>query len=281
ARSRAGGVETGRRHGPELQRLRGPGLPRRQSVDTVTADAMGHGRERLRERSRSPDAASPSGSSPRLEPADSMLVMAHAGPTVLEVRDLTKRFGATTAVDGVSFSVAEGETVGILGPNGAGKTTTIHMLLGLITPTSGEIRILGRDPHADRGALQNVGFSATYVHLPQTLTVRENLTVFARLYSVQRPQERIDHLLERLGAMHLRDRITRGLSSGQATMTHLAKSLLASPRLLLLDEPTASLDPDAADRARRQVQEIAKEENITSLITSHNMREVEELCDRI
>jgi ABC-2 type transport system ATP-binding protein len=200
---------------------------------------------------------------------------------VLEVVDLTKRFGDTTAVDHVSFSVEEGETIGILGPNGAGKTTTIHMLLGLITPTSGSIRILGRDPHSDRGALQNVGFSATYVHLPQTLTVRENLTVFARLYSVEHPAERIDHLLERLGATHLRDKITRGLSSGQATMAHLAKSLLASPRLLLLDEPTASLDPDAADRARRQVQEIAKEESITLLITSHNMREVEELCDRV
>jgi ABC-2 type transport system ATP-binding protein len=105
--------------------------------------------------------------------------------------------------------------------------------------------------------------------------------VFAQLYSVPRAGKRIDYLLERLGATHLRDRITRGLSSGQATMAHLAKSLLASPRLLLLDEPTASLDPDAADRARRQVEEIAREEGITSLITSHNMKEVEELCDRI
>jgi ABC-2 type transport system ATP-binding protein len=201
--------------------------------------------------------------------------------SVLEVADLSKRFGDTTAVDSISFSVAQGETVGVLGPNGAGKTTTIHMLLGLITPTSGSIRILGMDPHADRAALQNVGFSATYVHLPQTLTVRENLTVFARLYSLAKARDRIDHLLTRLGAMHLRDRITRGLSSGQATMVHLAKSLLASPRLLLLDEPTASLDPDAADRARRQVKEIAAEEDITLLITSHNMKEVEELCDRI
>jgi ABC-2 type transport system ATP-binding protein len=203
------------------------------------------------------------------------------GAPVLEVVDLTKRFGETTAVDGISFSVADGETVGILGPNGAGKTTTIHMLLALITPTSGSIRILGRDPITDRAALQDVGFSATYVHLPQTLTVRENLTVFAQLYGVPHADKRIDHLLTRFGAMHLRDRITRGLSSGQATMAHLAKSLLASPRLLLLDEPTASLDPDAADRARRQVQQIAEEEGISLLITSHNMKEVEELCDRI
>src|SRR5438552_14743553 len=147
-----------------------------------------------------------------MPPADASLV--------LEVVELTKRFGETTAVDHVSFSVSEGETIGILGPNGAGKTTTIHMLLGLITPTAGSIRILGRDPISDRSALQDVGFSATYVHLPQTLTVRENLTVFAQLYSVRNAQERIDHLLTRLEAMHLRDKITRALSSGQATRAH-------------------------------------------------------------
>ncbi len=200
---------------------------------------------------------------------------------VLEVQDLTKRFRTTLAVDGVSFSVRAGETVGILGPNGAGKTTTIHMILGLTTPTAGSVRILGRDPHADRGALQNVGFSATYVSFPQTLTVRENLKVYALLYEVPDARGRIDHLLERLGVSHLADKPTRALSSGQATMVHLAKSLLHSPRLLLLDEPTASLDPDAADRARRQIREIAREEGITQLITSHNMREVERLCDRI
>jgi ABC-2 type transport system ATP-binding protein len=186
------------------------------------------------------------------EPAVSMSGMSDSARPVLEVVDLTKRFGETTAVDSVSFSVAEGETLGILGPNGAGKTTTIHMLLGLITPTSGSIRILGRDPHSDRGALQNVGFSATYVHLPQTLTVRENLTVFARLYSVGRPAERIDALLTRLGAMHLRDKITRGLSSGQATMVHLAKSLLASPRLFCWTSrrPRSIRTPPTAPAAR-------------------------------
>ena len=200
---------------------------------------------------------------------------------VLEVTDLTKRYGDFTAVDEVSFLVRPGETLGVLGPNGAGKTTTIHMILGLVTPTAGSVSILGRDPHHDRGALEHVAFTATYVSLPQTLTVRENLRVFARMYGLVDPEPRIEYLLERLQASHLADRPTRHLSSGQATMAHVAKSLLGSPRLLLLDEPTASLDPDAADRARRQITEIARDEGITQLITSHNMKEVEELCDRI
>jgi ABC-2 type transport system ATP-binding protein len=202
-------------------------------------------------------------------------------PPVLEVLALAKRFGSATAVDGVSFSLRSGETVGLLGPNGAGKTTTIHMILGLVTPTSGRVRILGRDPHRDRAAVEQVGFSATYVSMPQTLTVRENLRVFARLYGVRNAEARIGGLVERLQITHLADRPTRQLSSGQATMAHVAKSLLASPRLLLLDEPTASLDPDAADRIRHQIASIADEEGITQLITSHNMREIEELCDRI
>ena len=200
---------------------------------------------------------------------------------VLQVEGLTKRYGEVAVVDDVTFRLRAGETVGVLGPNGAGKTTTIHMILGLVTPTAGSVRILGRDPHHDRGALEQVAFTATYVSLPQTLTVRENLRVFARMYGVRNAEERIVDLVERLAITHLADKPTRHLSSGQATMAHVAKSLLASPRLLLLDEPTASLDPDAADRARRQIQRIAAEEGITQLITSHNMKEVEELCDRI
>jgi ABC-2 type transport system ATP-binding protein len=200
---------------------------------------------------------------------------------VLEISGLTKRYGDFVAVDGVSFDVRRGETVGILGPNGAGKTTTIHMILGLVTPTAGSIRILGLDPNHERAALEVVGFTATYVSLPQTLTVRENLRVFARMYGLRNPDERIDYILARLEITHLADKPTRHLSSGQATMAHVAKSLLASPRLLLLDEPTASLDPDAADRARGQITEFATEEGMTQLITSHNMREVEKLCDRL
>src|SRR5712692_4129827 len=196
------------------------------------------------------------------------------GPPVLEVSNLSKRFGAGVAVDDVSFHVLPGETVGLLGPNGAGKTTTIHMILGLITPSSGTVRILGRDPHTDRGVLGAVNFSATYISLPQTLSVWENLRVFGHLYEVPDPRGRAEAVMARLGITHLRDRPTRSLSSGQATMAHVAKSLLNSPRLLLLDEPTASLDPDAADRARGVLRDIAREEGMTLLITSHNMREI-------
>lgn len=202
-------------------------------------------------------------------------------PDVLEVTDLAKRFGKVTAVAGVSFSVREGETLGILGSNGAGKTTTMHMILSLTSPSAGSIRICGRDPWRDREVLGKVGFAATYVSLPQTLTVFENLSIFARIYSVPNATDRIDHVLERLESMPLRDRLCRDLSSGQSTMVTLAKALLNSPSLLLLDEPTASLDPDAADRTRRHLQEFAREECTSTLITSHNMREVAELCDRV
>jgi ABC-2 type transport system ATP-binding protein len=212
-----------------------------------------------------------------MQPTDDLPVL----EPVLQVEGLTKRYGEFTAVDGVSFTVRPGETVGVLGPNGAGKTTTIHMILGLVTPTSGSARILGIDPNHDRSALEHVAFTATYVSLPQTLTIRENLRVFARMYGVRNAEPRIDDILQRLDITHLADRPARHLSSGQSTMAHVAKSLLSSPRLLLLDEPTSSLDPDAADRARRQIQRFAREEGITQLITSHNMKEVEELCDRI
>jgi len=200
---------------------------------------------------------------------------------VLEVSGLTKRYGDVNVVDDVSFHVRSGETVGVLGPNGAGKTTIIHMILGLVTPSAGDVRILGLDPHRDRTALELVGFTATYVSLPQTLTVRENLRVFAHLYGLRNGDARIQYLVDRLRIGHLADKPARHLSSGQATMAHVAKALLPSPRLMLLDEPTASLDPDAADRARRQMTAIAREEGITQVITSHNMREVEELCDRV
>lgn len=202
------------------------------------------------------------------------------GP-VLQVEGLTKRFGDLLAVDDVSFRIDPRETVGILGPNGAGKTTTIHMLLGLITPDSGSLRVLGRDPLTDRSVLQEMNFAAAYVSFPNTLTVRENLIVFAKLYGVRDARRRVEHVLEILGALHLRDRVTRQLSSGQATVIHLAKSLLNSPRLLLLDEPTASLDPDAGSQVRRQLQWIAEEEEMTLLVTSHNMKEVAQMCDRI
>lgn len=201
--------------------------------------------------------------------------------SVLDVRGLTKRFGEVLAVDDVSFSLDTGETVGLVGQNGAGKSTTIHMVLGLTTPTAGTVRILGRDPHRDRSALEQVNFSAAYTSFPQTLTVEENLTVFARLYGIRDPRHRVREILALLGVPHFAPMQTRALSSGQATLVHIAKALLNAPRLLLLDEPTASLDPDAADRTRGVLKRVSRESGFTTLITSHNMREVEELCDRV
>lgn len=200
---------------------------------------------------------------------------------VLDVRNVSKRFGDVLAVDDVSFHIDPGETVGLVGQNGAGKSTTIHMILGLTTPSAGTISILGRDPNRDREALQQVNFSAAYTSLPQTLSVEENLTVFARLYGCVRPRDRAHEVLEMLGIAHRAKMSTRALSSGQETLVHIAKALLNSPRLLLLDEPTSSLDPDVADRTRGTLRRIAREEGLTMLITSHNMREVEEMCDRI
>jgi len=201
--------------------------------------------------------------------------------SVLDVRNVSKRFGDVLAVDDVSFTIDPAETVGLVGQNGAGKSTTIHMILGLTTPSAGTITILGRDPNRDREALQQVNFSAAYTSLPQTLSVEENLTVFARLYGCTHPRARALEVLDMLGFAHRAKMSTRALSSGQETLVHIAKALLNSPRLLLLDEPTSSLDPDVADRTRGTLRRIAREEGLTMLITSHNMREVEEMCDRI
>src|SRR5829696_417298 len=202
-------------------------------------------------------------------------------PAIL-VEGLSKRFGRTVAVHDVSFSVAPGEMVGLLGPNGAGKTTTIQMLLGIITPTAGRIEILGHDLARERSrVLSQVNFSSAYVALPPRLTVRQNLEVYARLYDVPDRRARIDELLAYFEVAHLRDRAVGTLSSGQTARVNLCKALLNRPRVLLLDEPTASLDPDAADRARTQFKELRANAGLTILYTSHNMAEVEDLCDRV
>jgi len=205
--------------------------------------------------------------------------MAHA---VVEVRNLTKQFDRVTAVNGISFEIYQGEILGMLGPNGAGKTTTIQMLLGITTPTRGEIRILGLDLYRDREAiLGQVNFSSSYVSLPQSLTVYENLRVFARLYHVRNYREKIDHLLSVFEITQLRDTVTRKLSTGQSTRVSLAKALLNDPKILFLDEPTASLDPDIADKTRSMLKTIRDQSGLTILYTSHNMREMEEMSDRI
>lgn len=186
------------------------------------------------------------------------------------------------AVNGLSFFVEEGTITGLLGPNGAGKTTTIQMLLDLITPTSGIIRIFGKEYRSNREAiLGELNFSSPYVSLPGNLTVYENLLTFGRLYGVKRLRDRIEELAGFFEIHEFLKKLTYNLSTGQLTRLNLAKALLNNPRLLLLDEPTASLDPDIADRTRALLKRIQREKGVTILYTSHNMEEVEEICDRV
>lgn len=201
---------------------------------------------------------------------------------VLQVTNLRKRFGDFTAVDDVSFSMQPGEILGLLGPNGAGKTTTIHMLLGLITPTAGSIRVFGLDLSTHRETiLERVNFSSTYISMPQSLTVEENLWVVARLYGMADIARRVDQVLKKLEIEELRRKVTRHLSSGQLTRLTLAKAFLTEPKILFLDEPTASLDPDIAQKIRALLKEARRSSGISILYTSHNMREMEEMSDRI
>jgi ABC-2 type transport system ATP-binding protein len=201
---------------------------------------------------------------------------------VLRANNLTKVFGAVRAVDGVSLSVGAGEAVALLGPNGAGKTTTLHMLLGLVTPDSGSITLFGKDFARHRGELLGrVNFAASYVGLPGTLHPTEILNVFARLYGIARPKRRIAELIELLELDSFARRPFRTLSSGQQTRVQIAKALLNDPGLLILDEPTANLDPDVADRIRTLLLDLAAASGRAMLITSHNMAEVARMCDRI
>ena len=201
---------------------------------------------------------------------------------VITATALTKRYGATLAVDAIDFSVAEGVTVGLLGGNGAGKTTTIAMLLGLLIPTAGTIRILGHDIARDRfAALAQMNFSSPYVSLPSRLTVAENLRVYCHLYNVRGAERRISELADELGLHDLLARKSGELSAGQKTRVALAKSLINRPRLLLLDEPTASLDPDTGDLVRTWLERYRAASGCTILLASHNMGEVERLCTHV
>lgn len=201
---------------------------------------------------------------------------------IISVKNLVKDFPETRAVDNFSFTVKEGSFTGLLGPNGAGKTTTIQMLLDLITPTSGDIEIFGMHMKNHREEILNkLNFSSPYVALPTNLKVWENLYTFARLYGVKNPKEKVNELADYFEIRHLLQRMTSTLSTGQLTRLNLTKALLNDPKLLLLDEPTSSLDPDIADRTRKLLKKIQKEKGVTILYTSHNMSEIEELCEHI
>jgi ABC-2 type transport system ATP-binding protein len=198
------------------------------------------------------------------------------------VERLTKRYKATIAVDNISFELRAGSITGLLGGNGAGKTTTIAMIMGLVTPTEGRVTVLGAAmPKERHRVLARMNFESPYVDMPGRLTVRQNLSVFAQLYSVADAPVRIDSLASALDLNEFLDRPTGKLSSGQKTRVALAKALLNYPEVLLLDEPTASLDPDTADWVRGHLENYTREHNATVLLASHNMSEVERLCERV
>jgi ABC-2 type transport system ATP-binding protein len=200
----------------------------------------------------------------------------------IEVERLVKIYKTTQAVNDISFSIPRGSVTGLLGGNGAGKTTTIAMIMGLVLPTSGQVRVLGFSmPRQREYVLGRMNFESPYVDMPMRLTVRQNLTVFGRLYAVDHLRERIDELAADFGLAEFLDRPSGKLSSGQKTRVALAKALINRPELLLLDEPTASLDPDTADWIRTHLETYRKEFGATILLASHNMLEVERLCDRV
>ena len=201
---------------------------------------------------------------------------------ILEVKNLAKTFGKTVAVDNISFALQEGEILGMLGSNGAGKTTTIQMLLGVLTPTNGEILYFGKrfEEHREE-ILEQINFSSTYTNLPWLLTVKENLTTFAYLYRIKNRAERIQKIVSAFKLEDIYRTQIQELSAGQLTRVNLAKAFLNFPKVLLLDEPTASLDPDIASYIRDFLLNQRKEFQVSIIITSHNMAEVEEICDRV
>jgi ABC-2 type transport system ATP-binding protein len=203
-------------------------------------------------------------------------------PAAIDVARLVKLYKSTRAVDDISFSIARGSITGLLGGNGAGKTTTIAMIMGLVLPTSGRIRVLGHPmPNESAEVLGRMNFESPYVDMPSRLTVRQNLKIFGRLYSVANLDARIETLAADLDLGDFLDRPSGKLSAGQKTRVALAKALINRPELLLLDEPTASLDPDTADWIRQHLETYRKENGATILLASHNMLEVERLCDRV
>ncbi len=202
--------------------------------------------------------------------------------TILEVKHLVKEFNSFRAVDDVSFVIPQGKVIGFLGPNGAGKTTTIHILLGIMLPTAGSITYFGKNLREHRQEiLDRINYTSAYASMQWRLTVVENLLVFAKLYRIKKPQQKIENLAEQLNATDLLYRPHGSLSAGQKSRVNLVKSLLNDPELVLMDEPTASLDPDIADRILTVIERMKKERGLTLLYTSHNMDEVARICDDV
>jgi ABC-2 type transport system ATP-binding protein len=214
--------------------------------------------------------------------AQSVTDMPATSEPAVVVDQLVKVYKTTRAVDGISFALDAGSITGLLGGNGAGKTTTIAMIMGLVMPTSGSVKVLGAEmPRQRYHVLHEMNFESPYVDMPHRLTVRQNLKVFGRLYAVEDLNGRIAALAEELDLVEFLDRPTGKLSAGQKTRVALAKALINSPRVLLLDEPTASLDPDTADWVRGHLERFRRQRGATVLLASHNMGEVERLCERV
>ena len=201
----------------------------------------------------------------------------------IEIKNLTKNYNKCLAVNKINFLIQKNKTIGLLGPNGCGKTTTIGMILGLVTPSSGEIKIENKNISTFKRdeILKRFNFASPYVELPKKLTVRQNLEIYGRLYGIKNLNERIDEISEDLNIKNFFDRKTGELSSGQKNRVSLAKSLINKPEVLLLDEPTASLDPDIGDFVRSYIQDYKSKNKVTILLASHNMSEVERLCDSV
>ena len=201
---------------------------------------------------------------------------------IIEINKLKKIYNKTIVVDNLNFKIQKGQIIGLLGPNGCGKSTTIGMMLGLIKPTSGSVIIKNKNIENNRtNLLEKMNFISPYVELPKKLTVEENLKVYARLYGVKNVKETIDNLMEKLNLIDFKSRKTGELSSGQKNRVSLAKALINDPEILLLDEPTASLDPDVGDYIRSFIEEFTSNKGSTILLASHNMNEVERLCHEV
>ena len=200
----------------------------------------------------------------------------------IEINNLNKSFGSILAVKNINFKIDKGRIIGLLGPNGCGKSTTIGMMLGLIKPTSGTVVINGQNIENNRtNLLEKMNFISPYIELPKKLTVEENLKVYGRLYGVKNLESKISELMEKLKLTQFKKRKTGELSSGQKNRVSLAKALVNDPEILLLDEPTASLDPDVSDYIRTFIEDFASKKGTTILLASHNMNEVERLCHEV